>query len=285
MSFFLCLFIPPPHVQFLWKRSRLYDRDACEALFQLCVDAGTAVVTNVRAPSMPSILILLGLLFFLYMYAVRYYGKRLVHQSSWCQVSKSNDDNKHQSLPGPYLAFLPPTPPFFRLFLSACVSGQGHCGMPSARHADGFAPPLQATSRPKSKWKPLPLTTVEMQKLVSRKLRIPSDECMVIGVFLSSLHQFERTKACPYACMTTDIPGSCPGPQPSACISRDISRIHAQRQISSPTPSTCQSSFSYRWGLRMVMCYTFISRRARWRLRRAGHVGSDYERTASLRVP
>lgn len=36
-------------VQFLWKRSRLYDRDACEALFQLCVDAGTAVVTNVCA--------------------------------------------------------------------------------------------------------------------------------------------------------------------------------------------------------------------------------------------
>jgi DNA topoisomerase-3 len=40
----------------------------------------------------------------------------------------------------------------------------------------------QTTARPTSKWRPLPLTTVEMQKMVSRRLRISSEVCMQIGM-------------------------------------------------------------------------------------------------------
>lgn len=39
----------------------------------------------------------------------------------------------------------------------------------------------QVLSKPKSKWRPLPLTTVEMQKLASKKLHIGSDQTMEIA--------------------------------------------------------------------------------------------------------
>uniref|UniRef100_A0A674ELQ5 DNA topoisomerase n=1 Tax=Salmo trutta TaxID=8032 RepID=A0A674ELQ5_SALTR len=52
------------------------------------------------------------------------------------------------------------------------------------------------TSKPKSKWRPLPLDTVEMEKLVSRKLRIGAKETMKIAekLYTQGLISYPRTE-------------------------------------------------------------------------------------------
>ncbi|KAJ3332925.1 DNA topoisomerase [Blyttiomyces sp. JEL0837] len=51
-------------------------------------------------------------------------------------------------------------------------------------------------AKPKEKWKPLPLTTIEMLKVASSKLRIPSDRAMNIAekLYTSGLISYPRTE-------------------------------------------------------------------------------------------
>uniref|UniRef100_A0A8C7JEH0 DNA topoisomerase n=1 Tax=Oncorhynchus kisutch TaxID=8019 RepID=A0A8C7JEH0_ONCKI len=61
---------------------------------------------------------------------------------------------------------------------------------------DPIATVTSVTSKPKSKWRPLPLDTVEMEKLVSRKLRIGAKETMKIAekLYTQGLISYPRTE-------------------------------------------------------------------------------------------
>uniref|UniRef100_A0A8K9VEL3 DNA topoisomerase n=1 Tax=Oncorhynchus mykiss TaxID=8022 RepID=A0A8K9VEL3_ONCMY len=61
---------------------------------------------------------------------------------------------------------------------------------------DPIATVISVTSKPKSKWRPLPLDTVEMEKLVSRKLRIGAKETMKIAekLYTQGLISYPRTE-------------------------------------------------------------------------------------------
>ncbi|KAM7386484.1 hypothetical protein PAMA_009204 [Pampus argenteus] len=61
---------------------------------------------------------------------------------------------------------------------------------------DPIATVTSVTSKPKSKWRPLPLDTVEMEKLVSRKLRISAKETMKIAekLYTQGFISYPRTE-------------------------------------------------------------------------------------------
>uniref|UniRef100_A0A3Q3VNE3 DNA topoisomerase n=1 Tax=Mola mola TaxID=94237 RepID=A0A3Q3VNE3_MOLML len=61
---------------------------------------------------------------------------------------------------------------------------------------DPIATITSVTSKPKSKWRPLPLDTVELEKLASRKLRISAKETMKIAekLYTQGLISYPRTE-------------------------------------------------------------------------------------------
>ncbi|KAM6904896.1 DNA topoisomerase 3-alpha [Xenentodon cancila] len=61
---------------------------------------------------------------------------------------------------------------------------------------DPIATVTSVTSKPKSKWRPLPLDTVELEKLASRKLRISAKETMKIAekLYTQGLISYPRTE-------------------------------------------------------------------------------------------
>ncbi|XP_016324182.1 DNA topoisomerase 3-alpha-like [Sinocyclocheilus anshuiensis] len=61
---------------------------------------------------------------------------------------------------------------------------------------DPMAKVISVTSKPKSKWRPLPLDTVELEKLASRKLRISAKETMKIAekLYTQGFISYPRTE-------------------------------------------------------------------------------------------